>query len=153
MSTESSGAGGRSGAAEAEPDAACQYCCARYPSSEIVEFIAEGGDPLCPRCGIDCVIFAKNFGGVLPDEAWLRRQRAAGWGIPEDEPIVPIIRINLQAVVASMEARAAGREGAIDEATCHAALAHVYAWFDAASDAQGEGDALPAASDGDAEPD
>ena len=152
MSVESSGAGGPGGAAEAEPDAACQYCCARYPSSEIVEFISEGGVPLCPRCGIDCVVFAKNFGGVLPDEAWLRKARAAGWGIPEDEPIRPIIRIQWNAVFESMEARAAGREGAIDEATCHAALAHVYAWFVAASDAQGEGDAPSAASDGGAEP-
>jgi hypothetical protein len=39
----------------------CFYCCARFPPSDIVEWVddnrgGEGQTALCPKCGIDSVI-------------------------------------------------------------------------------------------------
>lgn len=137
MSEESSGWRVVEASGGVEPDVACTYCCVQFSSTEIVEYISEGGEPLCPRCGIDSLMFAQ--GGMLPDIPELLRQRAAGFCIPEDEPIVPIIRINLRAIYESMDARAAGRVGEIDEETCRAALAELAGMFGEASDADAEG--------------
>ncbi len=139
MSEESSGSRAVEGPGAPEVDCACTYCCAYYAEAEIVEFISEGGEPLCPRCGIDSVIRARERGGVLPDEAELRRHRAAGFCIPEDEPIVPIVRIRWNKVFASMDARAAGGMGEIDEETCRMAMAEMSSMVGDDSDDGGEG--------------
>ncbi len=125
MSEESRGSGGLEAPDAPVVDCACYYCCARYPEAEIVEFISEEGEPLCPRCGIDSVIRARECGGVLPDEAALRRSRAAWFDIPEDAPIRPIRRVRWNEVFASMDVRAAGGEGEIDEETSREAMAQM----------------------------
>ncbi len=142
MSGESSGSRAVEGPGAPEVDCACTYCCAYYAEAEIVDFIWEGGEPLCPRCGIDSVIRARERGGVLPDEAELRRHRAAGFDIPEDEPIRPIRRIRWSKIVASMEARAAGGVGELDEETCRAAMAELAWMFGDGSDSGEEGDEI-----------
>jgi hypothetical protein len=145
MSEGSSGARAVGGPVPPEVDCACTYCCAYYAEAEIVDFISVGGEPLCPRCGIDSVIRARECGGVLPDEAELRRQRAAGFCIPEDEPILPIRRIKWTEIFASMEARAAGGVGKLDEETCRAAMAEM-AWMLGDVQESGEVDAEGTAS-------
>jgi len=115
----------------------------RFSSTEIVEYISEGGEPLCPRCGIDSLMFAE--GGVLPDIPELLRHRAAGFCIPEDEPILPIRRIKWTEIFASMEARAAGGVGKLDEETCRAAMAEM-AWMLGDVQESGEVDAEGTAS-------
>ncbi len=57
----------------------CFYCCARFPSADIVEWVdedgrGEGQTALCPRCGIDSVIGDRS--GFDISEKFLSAMRA-----------------------------------------------------------------------------
>lgn len=46
-------------------DCGCYFCLQIFPEDEIKEWVDDGKTPICPRCGVDSLIFGQVTRGAL----------------------------------------------------------------------------------------